>query len=158
MMKGIDENAGRKISVLAHCMGGLVGRWFVEQEGGNQMVDQLAMCGTPNEGTPFGSIGMAASGLHNLANLTLDFLPTSVTGCIKTIQKTLGKRSLTTTLAQTSANSDFMHQLNSSDDPGIGYLIFAGDISEYVKTASDERLNSLLVKTGASPESWPVVW
>ena len=37
-------------------MGGLVSRWFIEREGGNALVDHLVMCGTPNNGSPFGKI------------------------------------------------------------------------------------------------------
>jgi len=49
-------------------MGGLVARWFIEQEGGNRVVDHLVMCGTPNVGSPFGKIDSA----RNLTDIHID--------------------------------------------------------------------------------------
>jgi triacylglycerol esterase/lipase EstA (alpha/beta hydrolase family) len=49
----------KRLTLLVHSMGGLVSRWFIEQEGGNRVVDHLVMCGTPNVGSPFGKIDSA---------------------------------------------------------------------------------------------------
>ncbi|BAZ11869.1 hypothetical protein NIES4071_36950 [Calothrix sp. NIES-4071] len=37
-------------------MGGLISRWFIEQEGGNQIVQHLVMLGTPNAGSPWSTV------------------------------------------------------------------------------------------------------
>jgi triacylglycerol esterase/lipase EstA (alpha/beta hydrolase family) len=59
---GLQQNDNKKLTLLVHSMGGLVSRWFIEREGGNKVVDHLVMCGTPNNGSPFGkSTGRARS-------------------------------------------------------------------------------------------------
>ncbi|MGX9727009.1 MAG: esterase/lipase family protein [Candidatus Electronema sp. VV] len=58
---GLHENDSKRLTLLVHSMGGLVSRWFIEQEGGNKIVDHLVMCGTPNVGSPFGKIDAARS-------------------------------------------------------------------------------------------------
>jgi triacylglycerol esterase/lipase EstA (alpha/beta hydrolase family) len=37
-------------------MGGLISRWFIEREGGNQIVNHLIMLGTPNGGSPWARV------------------------------------------------------------------------------------------------------
>ena len=44
---------GKTLDIAAHSMGGLVSRWFIEREGGNQIVRRLVMLGTPNGGSPW---------------------------------------------------------------------------------------------------------
>jgi hypothetical protein len=49
---GLPPNHGKTLHVVAHSMGGLVSRWFIEREGGNQVIQRLVMLGTPNGGSP----------------------------------------------------------------------------------------------------------
>ena len=44
---------GKSLDIVAHSMGGLVSRWFIEREGGNRVVRRLVMLGTPNGGSPW---------------------------------------------------------------------------------------------------------
>ena len=50
---GLGPGHGKMLDIAAHSMGGLVSRWFIEQEGGNQVVRRLVMLGTPNGGSPW---------------------------------------------------------------------------------------------------------
>ena len=52
---GLNEDHGRSVTILAHSMGGLVARWFIEKEGGNTVITRLVMAGTPNNGSAFGT-------------------------------------------------------------------------------------------------------
>ena len=42
-----------KLNLLAHSMGGLISRWYIEQLGGNANVHKLIMMGTPNHGSRY---------------------------------------------------------------------------------------------------------
>src|SRR5262249_35503576 len=53
---GLGPQHGKTFHIVAHSMGGLVSRWFIERAGGNQVVEHLVMLGTPNAGTPWSKI------------------------------------------------------------------------------------------------------
>jgi len=42
-----------KVNLVAHSMGGLISRWYIEQLGGNDKVHKLIMLGTPNHGSAY---------------------------------------------------------------------------------------------------------
>ncbi|MCC5626046.1 caspase family protein, partial [Nostoc sp. CHAB 5715] len=50
---GLGANHSKELHIIAHSMGGLVSRWFIEREGGNKIVQHLIMLGTPNAGSPW---------------------------------------------------------------------------------------------------------
>ncbi len=64
----IDANvqAGEKVDVVAHSMGGLVARSYIEQEGAQNKIDKLITVGTPHKGAvdayPAWSAGQAWGG------------------------------------------------------------------------------------------------
>ncbi len=45
---GLGANHGKELHIVAHTLGGLVSRWLIEREGGNQVVQHLIMLGTVN--------------------------------------------------------------------------------------------------------------
>jgi pimeloyl-ACP methyl ester carboxylesterase len=47
-----------RLHVVAHSMGGLVGRWLVQRAGGDKYVRTVVTLGTPHHGTPTAAIGM----------------------------------------------------------------------------------------------------
>ena len=53
---GLGANHGKELHIVAHSMGGLVSRWFIERQGGNQIVQHLVMLGTPNAGSPWPTV------------------------------------------------------------------------------------------------------
>ena len=124
---GLSDNHGKELHIIAHSMGGLVSRWFIEREGGNQVVQHLIMLGTPNAGSPWSvvedwvklTLGIALNGLSTIAP------PVKVVGTLMgTLEKNIG-----VSLAQMNPASDFLNSLAASDDPGIPYSIIAGNTS-----------------------------
>ncbi len=53
---GLGPDHGKTFHIVAHSMGGLVSRWFIEKLDGHQMVSHLYQLGTPNQGSPYGSL------------------------------------------------------------------------------------------------------
>jgi triacylglycerol esterase/lipase EstA (alpha/beta hydrolase family) len=75
---GLHGNDDKQLTLLVHSMGGLVSRWFIEREGGNEVVDHLVMCGTPNNGSPFGRVEDARKILNILTGLAMNYIPTLI--------------------------------------------------------------------------------
>lgn len=46
-----DKNGDKKVDIIAHSMGGLDARWYIEKLGGSEYVDKLITLGTPHNGT-----------------------------------------------------------------------------------------------------------
>jgi pimeloyl-ACP methyl ester carboxylesterase len=46
------DHPGAKAWIIAHSNGGIVARWYIEQEGGKDHVDRLFLMGSPWDGTP----------------------------------------------------------------------------------------------------------
>lgn len=124
---GLGENHGKELHIIAHSMGGLVSRWFIEQEGGHKFVQHLIMLGTPNAGSPWSvvedwvklTLGIALNSLATVAP------PATVVG---TLLGTL-EQNIRVSLAQMNPASEFLNSLAASDDPGIPYSIIAGNTS-----------------------------
>jgi len=144
---GLHEHDQKRLTLLAHSMGGLIARWLIEREGGNRLVDHLVMCGTPNAGSPFGKIDSA----RNLASLFTTwainaspaFAPFGA-GLLTALGRS---RKVSPTLEQMQPGSDFLQQLNASNDPAVPYTILAGDIRDY-REESDALLARLTAKIG----------
>ncbi|MEO8070669.1 MAG: hypothetical protein ABI652_04660, partial [Acidobacteriota bacterium] len=144
---GLHAQDGRTLTLLVHSMGGLVSRWFIEREGGNAVVDHLVMCGTPNNGSPFGEIDGARKILSLLTGLAVNFAPMFIPFSSALLLVLNRSKKVTPTLEQMNPASPFIAALNASDDPGIRYTILAGDVGAY-KPAADGLFEKLLAKTG----------
>ena len=121
---GLSANHGKTLHIVAHSMGGLVSRWFIEREGGNQVVQHLVMLGTPNAGSPWSTVEDWATtalgiGLNGLAMVAW---PVSVLGSLVSALETVD-----VSLDQMKPGSAFLQSLASSPNPGIPYTIIAGD-------------------------------
>lgn len=55
----------KKIDIVGHSMGGLIGLYYVKKLGGHEKVRKLVMMGTPVRGTWAALIGVAAAGLFS---------------------------------------------------------------------------------------------
>ncbi|MDB5202344.1 MAG: caspase [Ferruginibacter sp.] len=53
---GLKEGHGKNLVIIAHSMGGLVSRYYIEKLEGHKDVQQLIMLGTPNNGTPWADV------------------------------------------------------------------------------------------------------
>jgi len=123
---GLAAGHGKGLDVAAHSMGGLVSRWFIEREGGNQVVRRLVMLGTPNAGSPWPRLAdwatmAVAMGLNGL---TASLWPSVV---MHGLARALGDARMT--LTEMIPKSEILEELERSPDPGIPYTMLAGDTS-----------------------------
>jgi pimeloyl-ACP methyl ester carboxylesterase len=128
---GLHDGDDKRLTLLVHSMGGLVSRWFIEREGGNRMVDHLVMCGTPNNGSPFGRIDDARHILSTLTVLAMNYIPALIPFSSAVLFLLNRSKKLTPALEQMNPNSEFIRTLNQSGDPGIPYTVLAGDVDSY---------------------------
>lgn len=116
----------KTLHVIAHSMGGLVCRWFIEREGGDSVVQHLVMLGTPNAGSPWPTIqdwATAAIGL-GLNGLTTTVWPAKVLGALITAAETIE-----VALDEMKPGSKLLGSLAAGSDPGIPYTVLAGNTS-----------------------------
>ncbi len=146
---GLGANHGKTLHIVAHSMGGLVSRWFIEQEGGNQVVQHLIMLGTPNAGSPWSTVSdwaltTLSIGLNGLSQVVW---PTSVIGLlVKALGASAGMvKTIDIPLAQMHPGSEILQKLATSPDPGIPYSIIAGNtaIAASALKSTDNQPNLL---------------
>lgn len=135
-----------ELTIMAHSMGGLVSRWFIEQLGGADWVDHLVLCGTPNGGSPFGHVGTARKLFSILGSVAAN--AAMLQGVLPFVLGALQRsKKVTVTLEQMKPGSEFLETLRSSPDPTTRYTILAGDIGRYGGEA-DAGMAKLLTKAG----------
>ena len=132
---GLTVNHGKVLHIVAHSMGGLVSRWFIEREEGNQVVQHLVMLGTPNAGSPWSTVQDLATlalgiGLNSLSTVAW---PVKVLGSLMS-----GIEAVDVTLDAMKPNSSFLRDLAASPDPGIPYSVIAGNTS-IIRAAMEEE-------------------
>ncbi|MGB3755822.1 MAG: alpha/beta fold hydrolase, partial [Rivularia sp. (in: cyanobacteria)] len=121
---GISTNHGKQLHIVAHSMGGLVSRTFIEQEGGNQIVQHLVMLGTPNAASPWVQIqdwAFTALGI-GLNQLSTVAWPAKIIAALLTFLEANDKAS-----EQMKYQSDFIQSIAKNPDPKVQYTIIAGD-------------------------------
>ncbi len=146
---GLKENDAKRLTLLVHSMGGLVSRWFIEQLGGNKVVDHLVMCGTPNHGSPFGQVDEARKVLSVLTTLSMNYLPPLIPHSSALLLLLNRSKKITPTLEQMNPSSQFISTLNAGPDPGIPYTILAGDVEKYDEPG-DPFFAKMVTKVGQS--------
>ena len=117
---GITENTDKNFWILAHSMGGLVSRYFIEMLNGKSMVKHLIMAGTPNGGSSIGDIttyrdtAITLMGFVMNSFTSLPMLP--YLALLRTVLK--GSQKLTYTLGQMKEKgSKFIEALENSAPP-----------------------------------------
>lgn len=134
---GLGANHGKTLHVVAHSMGGLVSRWFIEREGGDLVIQHLVMLGTPNGGLPWPTMQKwAHHGLTLLLNsvgLTHPAVQFAgwLVGAIEFVD---------TTVDQMENGSAFFRDLNSFPDPGVQYTCIGGDAGQIPHTVGEQLL------------------
>lgn len=124
---GLKANHGKALHIVAHSMGGLVSRWFIEREGGNKFVQHLIMLGTPNAGSPWPTVQEWATfalgiGLNSFSSVAW---PVKVLGYLVSAIEAVD-----VSLDQMKPGSEFLKSLAASpNDPGITYSVIAGNTS-----------------------------
>lgn len=138
---GLQAGHGKTVHIIAHSMGGLVSRWFIEREGGNQMVNHLIMLGTPNNGSPWPQVqaGITAAVSFALNGLSLVAAPLMILeGLLKRIE------TVDVSLDQMQPGSDFLAEIAKSPDPGIPYTLIVGNTS--LMTAEAQTLKEKIMQ------------
>jgi len=140
---GLDQKHGKTLHIVAHSMGGLVSRWFIEREGGKHVVSHLVMLGTPNLGSPWSTVenyvaGALGIGLNRLSAVIWPVKILSVLA--RSFERAAGQ-----SLEQMGNGSTFLDELAASDDPGVPYSIIAGSTSLIADATreTDEKPKSL---------------
>lgn len=138
---GLGANHGKQLQIVAHSMGGLISRWFIEREGGNKIVNHLIMLGTPNAGWPWSTvedwaITLLTFGLNSLS--TVAFPVNILANLIAIIEK------IDISVDQMQPGSDFLKSLAASPDPGIPYSIIAGNKSILFANINIGKLQRLI--------------
>ena len=100
-----------ELTLLANSDGGLVARYYIEQLGGNEVVDHLIMAGTPNAGSEWFGFFL----IESVARMA---------GAAPFLKPII--RSVYPFYRQISAQNTFLKNLNQSEDPGVPYSIIAG--------------------------------
>ena len=143
---GLTANHGKQLHIVAHSMGGLVSRTFIEEEGGNQIVQHLVMLGTPNAGSPWPKIqdwAFTALGI-GLNQLSSVAWPVYIIGALLAFLKANSN-----TLDQMKIESDFIQSIAKNIDPKVQYTIIAGDRSilpEALVTGGNSKIQRLMRK------------
>jgi pimeloyl-ACP methyl ester carboxylesterase len=123
---GLGANHGKQLHVVAHSMGGLVSRWFIEKEGGERVVQHLVMLGTPNGGSPWPTVQdwvflALGIGLNQLSSIVW---PTNVVALLLAFLEANDY-----SLDQMQPNSPYFKAIAENPDPHVFYTIIAGDRS-----------------------------
>jgi pimeloyl-ACP methyl ester carboxylesterase len=139
---GLGAGHGKALDIVAHSMGGLVARWFIEREGGKQVVRRLIMLGTPNAGSPWPRVAdWATLALaFGLNQLTVIAWPAAILGGLTAlIENPLGA------LNEMAPHSPFLDSLAANADPAVPYVGLAGNTSLIpAATVPDPQKGSLL--------------
>jgi hypothetical protein len=127
---GLVPGSDRRLTIVAEGIGGLVARWFIEQEGGHQVVDQFIQLGTPNYGMREDDFRWSLAALTTLAVNGPDFykayLPTLIL-----LHKQMSNGSFPTLSQLQTGNSDFLQRLGEIDEKAtssVKYHLIMGDV------------------------------
>lgn len=122
---GIEAGCGKRFDIMAHSMGCLVSRYFVEKLSGHQIVKTLYLFGAPNNGSTLAELkNMIGSGItlavNGLSFLQPYILPLSVLG--------KGLDTMLVTIGELDPKSAFITDLNNAPDTGVRYYATAGNV------------------------------
>lgn len=144
---GLTPGHSKRLRLVVHSMGGVIARWFIEREGGNQIVQQLVILGSPSAGVPWATVQEYASvGLTLALNgLAPAFWPAKALAVfLSAFEK------VDVTLDQLKPGSDVFKALAVSPDPHIPYTLIAGNTSAIQTAAAidDSKLDRMMKSLG----------
>ena len=128
---GLHANHRKQLDAIGYELGGLIGRWLVEREGGHEIVSHLVLVGTPNAGTPWSTVqGWVSTALAiGLNSLSTVAWPVKVIGSLVAALEMFD-----VTLDQMQPGSDLLKSLEASPHSGVPYSVIYGDAS--IKSAA----------------------
>ncbi|MGD9031006.1 MAG: alpha/beta hydrolase, partial [Anaerolineae bacterium] len=159
---GLGAGHEKTLHIVAHSLGCMVTRWFIEREGGNKMVQKTVLVGPPNAGTPWATledwaiVGLGAA-INGLAAII--WPPAAIPAFVGMISSLVAAvEKVDTTLDQLKPGSTFYKTLNASDDPQVPYVVIAGNTARIAPAgpsaeAHERALLEKLVQRLASNET-----
>jgi Caspase domain len=156
---GLAADHGKTLDVVAHSMGGLVGRALIERPGGQRIVSRLVTAGTPHDGSPWP--GLQDFGVTALS-LVLNGLgrfpwPGAVVSQGLGVLVAASER-IDVALDQMKPGSPLLQQLAALPDPGIPYVQLAGNQALVREDGPDssrlDRLLDRLERMGLPLDRW----
>lgn len=151
---GISDTTGKKVTIIAHSMGGLVSRVMIEKNRKEMLVDKLIMAGTPNGGSVLGKVPSYLALASDVLTLGLGaaFIAPYLSWAAGLVVALKKSDKLTVTLAQMKQDSDFIRELRTYTDPKVPYYILAGRIDRYELLGSSwfEKLGKKLALVGGN--------
>lgn len=132
---GLGEGHQKELVIIAHSMGGLVSRYFIEKIGGSKMVSHLVMLGTPNGGSEWADVRdmaevLLTSAVNGIAAVKPWLIPLSFVG------KLFSGTQITLQQMNNEGELSIMPELNDGTDAKVKYTIIAGNtqlIGTYAK-------------------------
>jgi triacylglycerol esterase/lipase EstA (alpha/beta hydrolase family) len=79
---------GGKVDVIAHSMGGLKTRWYVEEMGGEDYVDSVVTLSTPHQGTRTTRLALFTKGARDMLPSSRFLKQLNVDGLAETVEYT----------------------------------------------------------------------
>ncbi len=150
-LKNAGINEHKKITILAHSMGGLVSRYFVEYLDGANWVKHLILAGTPNAGSAMAKMPAYRDKTLTLMGFALNYL-VDIPFAGKLVKVLEGSKTLTVTLEQMDKDNkedELLENLAEAVDPKIPYSIVAGDLDAFFeKNEGAKKLMDKLLKLG----------
>lgn len=144
MAVGLGPYHGKTLHVVAHSMGCLVTRWFIEREGGREIVQKAVLVAPPNAGSPWARIqDLALVGLGAAINgmAAMVWPPAAIPALVGMLGTAVaGVEKVDVTLDEMKPDSTFYKLLNSSQDPGVPYAIIAGNTSKVADLVSSRQV------------------
>ncbi|MEQ9233657.1 caspase family protein [Coleofasciculus sp. E2-BRE-01] len=135
---GLEPQHGKTLLILAHSMGGLVSRRFIEHHGGNEVVSHLIMVGTPNGGSPWATV-------HDLATTLLSFgLNLSLVPLVPSLLEKSVEAMSVTLREMHATKSSFLDELKASSGSKCPYSIIAGSTALMDQASEVKQLLDVL--------------
>ncbi|MET6997068.1 caspase family protein [Chitinophaga defluvii] len=147
---GITINGNKKITIVAHSMGGLVTRYLVEHLSGRAFVKRVILLGTPSAGAAIARVTAYRDVAVMLLSLGLN-APIGKMAIAVLLGILRNTKWITPTLEEMDMEkSVFLKNLAKSADPGIPYYLIAGNVADYLqKNIEQQNLMDKMYKLGA---------
>lgn len=121
-----DKMEGKTLHVVAHSMGGIVARWWIEQQGGHKVVDHFIQVGSPNKGAKLTRLydwlmlGMAQA---------INFVPATAQFFAQQLARYTGLDTIDDNIVDLSPGSEKLRLLedHKAPDMTLPYIILSGD-------------------------------
>lgn len=146
---GLTPGSGKQVTILAHSMGGLVSRYFIQNFGGDQLVQHLVMAGTPNGGSALAKLTTYRDYAIPILTLLVN-LPWGIPAAATVLGVLKQSKKVTKTLSQMDYDNDgFLKNLNKGSLRGVRCSVVAGHLDRYLlKNTGHQKLMDRAYKLG----------